>query len=204
MAGFVKRLFGLIALLVGLAMLGWSVAHPWLADPARFSVGVFVGSALTGGLFASYGYRWLLNVIDLDVLAVDPSDPRLAAATAAAQRALPAFRELVRRNRYDCAAKIPTATVSNRIEHVWVNVHALNGDRFVVSLASEPVEELAVKDARFEVAANEIEDWIVQLSPATARGGYSIRAMRAIAREQGYRLSREARRQLERFEHDTE
>jgi uncharacterized protein YegJ (DUF2314 family) len=194
-----KRLFGLTTLLVGAAMLVWGVAHPWLATPGRFHLGVLVGSVLTGGLFASFGYRWLLNIIDLDVLTVDPADPRLATAAAAAQRDLGVFRELVRQNRYDCAAKISMATVSNRLEHIWVNVHTLNGDQFVVSLANEPVEELVEKEARFQVNSTALEDWVVELSPTSAKGGYSIRAMEAIARDHGYRLSRTARRQLKRF-----
>lgn len=195
-----KRLFGLITLLVGIAMLAWGVAHPWLARTPRFHFGVFLGSVMTGGLFASFGYRWLLNVIELDVLTVDPADPRLAAAAESAQRTLQTFRGFVHQNRYDCAAKISLATVSNGIEHIWVNVHTVKGDQFVVSLANEPVEELVVKEARFEVAPSAVEDWVVELSPSSARGGYSIRAMKAIAREHGYRLSRTARRQLERFE----
>jgi uncharacterized protein YegJ (DUF2314 family) len=200
MTGIAKRTFGLITLLVGLAMIVWGLAHPWFATPPGFRIGVLLGSIATGGLFASFGYRWLLNVIDLDALAVDPLDPRLAAATAAAQRDLELFRQFVRRNRYDCAVKISMATVSNRLEHIWANVHALDGDRFVVSLANEPVEELVVKEARFPVTASAIEDWVVQLSPDRAKGGYSIRAIKAIARDCGFRLSRTARRQLERFE----
>ncbi|MFN7988672.1 MAG: DUF2314 domain-containing protein [Thermoanaerobaculia bacterium] len=195
-----KRLLGLLALLFGAAMLLWAVGHPWLDASHRFSVGRFIGSLLMGTLFLFVGYRWLLRIVDLDALPVDPNDPRLAAAAAEAQQSLPAFRALVLQNRYDCSAKVPLRTTGGSTEHIWVTVHTVVGDQFVVSLADEPIQDLDITEARFSVSSGVLEDWQVQIDASRARGGYSIRAMRAIVEERGFRLSSQARRQLATFE----
>jgi uncharacterized protein YegJ (DUF2314 family) len=195
-----KRSFGLVALIVGALMLAMAFVHPWLEHPHRFHIGPFLGGLLLGSLFISYGRRWLLNEVDLDVLSIDPADPLLLEAKVEAQAALASFRAYLAENRYECFVKIPVATISGANEHIWASVHTEKDGHFIVSLANDPVEDLPVTDARFAVPPEVVEDWRVMLSPSHGKGGFSFRAMRAVVRSRGQRLSRQARRQLEVFE----
>ncbi len=194
-----KRIFGLLAVLTGLAMLIFGVGHPFLDESGGFKLRFLVVGVLFGGAFLSFGKRWLLNEVDLQLIGVDPDDPILTAATSRARATLKRFWTYLAEGRHECFVKFPLSTRSGEIEHIWGVVHSREGEQLIVSLANDPVDEPVSDDSRKTVPVSEIEDWQVFVSDDEIRGGYSILAIAEIARQRGLRLSSKSRRAMRAF-----
>jgi hypothetical protein len=80
-----KRAFGLVTLLVGLTLLVFGLGQPWLNPRRPFQIGPLVGGLFWGFLGFTYGRKWLFNLIDMNVIRVDPQDPVIQEATRRAQ-----------------------------------------------------------------------------------------------------------------------
>jgi uncharacterized protein YegJ (DUF2314 family) len=194
-----KRGFGLVAILVGLGLVAAGVGQRWIRPDGRVQIGPLIGGVILGGTFVTFGRRWMLNLVSLDVLPVEPGSPEVAEATRRAQSELPRFWDYLEQNRYECYIKFAMQTSSGAVEHIWAVVHARCDNGVVVSLANQAVERPRAEAARRVVPVNEIEDWQVVISESEIRGGYSVHALRKIALSRGYGISFADRRRLRAF-----
>lgn len=198
MKTLVKRAFGLVTILVGLAMLISGVGQTWLAPGKPFRFGPLVGGLLWGFIGLTFGRKWLFNTIDMSVIAIDPADPEVLEATRRAQESLPTLWEYLGQNRLECFVKFPLQTGEGP-EHIWGIVHSRLGDTVVVSLANEALGPVERAGERQTVPIKDIEDWQVIVSPTEIRGGYSVGALAKVAKNRGYNLSRSDQKKLEAF-----
>ena len=199
MRRLLKQLLGLVAILVGVALLGAALGQKWLRPEEPFAWGPLLGGLLWGSVSIYYGRRWLFDLISLDVLPVEPGDPEVEAAKARAQASLERLWESLAENRYECFVKIPMQVEAGGVEHIWAVLHAREGDGVVVSLANDPVDTPKDPSQRRVVPIRDLEDWQVMVSEDEIRGGYSIGALARIARSRGHRISGADRRRLEAF-----
>jgi uncharacterized protein YegJ (DUF2314 family) len=162
-------------------------------------MGPLVGALVVGPVFISFGRRWLLNLIPLDVLPVEPGNPEIAEASRRAQATLATFWNYLAQNRYECFVKFPMQTTDGQAEHIWAVVHSRVEGSVVVSLVNTPVDDPRDAADRRVISVNDIEDWQVVISDAEIRGGYSIGALERVAKSQGYRLSRADQKRLRVF-----
>jgi uncharacterized protein YegJ (DUF2314 family) len=193
-----KQILGLVAIVVGLPMLGYGLAH-WLLAEEPFQLTTFIGGSVLGLLFLSFGRKWLFNLISLDVIAVESDSPEIKKAAQRARSTIGQLWDYLAQNRHECYVKFPLKTKSGSCEHIWGVVHSRVEGGVVVSLANAPVENPDNTNDRMVVSEDDIEDWQVFISESEIRGGYSIAALAQIARARGGRLSRSDRRKLEVF-----
>lgn len=194
-----KRVLGVLAILVGLMILTGAIGQKWIQGNQRFKVGQLVVGVIAGTVFLRQGWAWLRNIVRLDVMPVDTGDPLVAEAQQRAQASIETLWRHLAESRHDCFVKFPLRAESGHVEHIWGVVHRREGDGVVVSLVNQPVEIPAEGRDRRVVALRDIEDWQVMISDQEIRGGYSIAAMAQIVRSRGQNFSRADRRRLATF-----
>lgn len=193
-----KRTFGLITIVVGLAALVFGVGQTWLNPEVPFQVGPFFGGLLWGWLGFTYGLKWLLNRIDMDVFPVAQGSPEIQDAVGQAQATLGTLWYHLGQNRHECFIKFAIETRGGK-EHIWGIVHSRVEDQVVVSPMRRAAPPLTNHGERFMVPVGDIEDWQVPVSPTEIRGGYSVAALAKVARAHGYTFSKADRRKLGAF-----
>ena len=199
MATWLKQGFGLVAILVGAGLLVAGVGQHWLDPGKPFRIGPLIRGLVLGGLFLSFGRKWLFNLIALDVCPVDPGNPEIADATRRAQATLPRLWDYLAENHYECFIKFPMRTEAGQLEHIWGVAHSRTEAGVVVSLANDPVDAPEDAAQRRVIPTKDIEDWQVMISESEIRGGYSVGALGRIAKSKGYRFSRADQKRLRAF-----
>ncbi len=80
---------------------------------------------------------------------------------------------------------------SSQVEHLWAEVlEILSDTELGVRLVTPPVTHSGQLDRLYRCRIEDIEDWQVRDSQGTIHGGFSQRAMFAIARRDGVKLSK--------------
>jgi uncharacterized protein YegJ (DUF2314 family) len=194
-----RQAFGLVAMVAGTRLLITGVLQQWLHPSKPLRVGSLIIGLVLGPMLIRFGWRWLSNLIALDVLSVEPDDPEIAAASRRARATLSTFWDYLGQNRYECFVKFPMKTTSSEAEHIWAVVHSRTNGSVVVSLANNPIDRPKDASDRRVVSVNDIEDWHVVVSDAESRGGFSITALERIAKSRGHRLSRADQKRLRAF-----
>src|SRR4029453_6086254 len=105
MARRLKQAFGLVAIMVGAGMLLATAAQRWPPQSRPIRMGPLVGALVLGAVFISFGRTWLLNLIRLDVLPIEPGNPVIAEASRRAQASLATFSNYLAQNRSQCFVK---------------------------------------------------------------------------------------------------
>lgn len=135
--------------------------------------------------------RWRSPRPDFQPLPTSPDDPLLLDALSKAKASLDDFKRLLREPRQDALVKVRFVSSSNEVEHLWAEVLELLGDTELgVRLVTPPVTHSGQLDRLWRCTFDDIEDWQIRDADGRVHGGFSQRAMFAIARRDGVKLPR--------------
>lgn len=116
-------------------------------------------------------------------------ESRLKDATAEAQRRWPEFvAEFKKREKNTLyAVKLPFPVRGKSThEHMWITVESINGRQIKGVLNNDPVENVGLKDGDpVQTTVDKIEDWLVVRGKDDMVGGFSIKVLEQIKKEQG-------------------
>lgn len=188
---FLKRVFGVLAILIGLVIIGWFLYNQiWPTEEFESSFrSIFQLVIPIACIFV--GWRWLRykgKGIE-EVIPPDLKCPELDTSVKLAQASLPEFIEEVEKGIDGAYIKFPLQTPQGLIEHIWAYVHFHRDGRFNVTLANDPIDEEQDSEGRRDVPAEEVEDWQIMSPDGSIRGGYSIAALFAYWERLGNVLS---------------
>ncbi|MCB1093651.1 MAG: DUF2314 domain-containing protein [Verrucomicrobiae bacterium] len=188
---YLKRLFGGIAFLVGLCLMGWFIYNQfWPTEEFKrgfrsvFQLIVPISCLVVGWKWMRYKGRGIEQVIPPDLKC-----PELETAAAKARKTLGEFVTEVERGIDGAFIKFPLHTPQGMIEHIWAYVHFYKEGRFNVTLANEPIDDQAESEGRRDVDAEDVEDWQIMEPDGSIRGAYSLTALFQYWEGQGNSLS---------------
>jgi uncharacterized protein YegJ (DUF2314 family) len=108
-----------------------------------------------------------------------------------ATRSLAKFRDLVAAPNQHALIKLRFVSSSEQVEYLWAEVvEVLPDDEFGVRLVTPPVTHSGALDRLWRCTSEDIVDWQVRDTNGKIHGGFSQRAMFAIARRDGVKLPR--------------
>ena len=159
---------------------------------------LFGGLLVTAGIFVLLllFLRWRSPRPDFAPLPTAPDDPLLLEALSKAKASLNDFKRLLREPREHALVKIRFVSSANEVEHLWAEVLELPGEKELgvhelgVRLVTPPVTHSGQLDRLWRCTFDDIEDWQVRDATGRVHGGFSQRAMFAIARRDGVKLPR--------------
>ena len=118
-----------------------------------------------------------------------PDDPLLLAAMERARASRGEFLGRLRRPREHALVKLHFVSNSQQVEHLWAEVLQVISDaELEVRLVTPPVTHSGHLDRVYRCQLDDIEDWQVRDADGTVHGGFTQRAMFAIARRDGVAL----------------
>jgi uncharacterized protein YegJ (DUF2314 family) len=151
-------------------------------DPAII-VGLFLAALLW--LFM----RWKSPRPDFPPLRTSHDDPLMVEALAKAKESMPRFLELLRGPKEHALVKLRFVSSSDQVEHLWAEVlEILEADELGVRLVTPPVTHSGHLDRLHRCTIDDVEDWQVRDGSGKVQGGFTQRAMYAIARRDGVKL----------------
>jgi uncharacterized protein YegJ (DUF2314 family) len=153
----------------------------------QMTTGVFLALLCAIGiwLFA----RWRSPRPEFAPLATADDDPLMLAAFARAKESRPRFLSLARAPHQHALVKLRFVSSSGEIEHLWAEVLEVLGDAELgIRLVTPPVTHSGPVERLHRCGIDDIEDWQVRDADGRIHGGYSQRAMYAIARRDGVKL----------------
>jgi uncharacterized protein YegJ (DUF2314 family) len=133
--------------------------------------------------------RWRSPRPDFPPLNTSPDDPLMVEALAKAKGSLGQFLALLKAPKDSALVKLRFVSNSNQIEHLWAEVlEVLSEKELGVRLETPPVTHSGHLDRLYRCDVDDIEDWQVRDTQGKVHGGFSQRAMFAIARRDGVKL----------------
>lgn len=151
-------------------------------DPALVFAGV-IGVAVW--LFM----RWHSPRPEFPPLSTSPDDPLMQDALEKAKASLEKFMNLIRVSKEGALVKLYFVSNSNQVEHLWAEVLEIISDKELgVRLVTPPVTHSGQLDRLYRCKLEDIEDWQARDGDGKLYGGFSQRAMFAIARRDGIKL----------------
>jgi uncharacterized protein YegJ (DUF2314 family) len=156
--------------------------------PLSFKMGLFL--ALCGALWLFI--RWRSPRPEFPPLQTDPDDPLLLAAMERATATRDAFRAHLAGSYESALIKLRFVSSSSQVEHLWAEVvEVLGHDELGVRLVTPPVTHSGPLDRLHRCTYDDIEDWQVRGTDGRIHGGFTQRAMFAIARRDGIPLPKQ-------------
>ena len=153
----------------------------------RVDPGIFIAIAIAVGVWLFV--RWRSPRPDFPPLSTSPDDPLMVEALARAKSSLNEFLALARAHKDHALVKLHFVSSSNQVEHLWAEVLELFSDTELgVRLVTPPVTHSGQLDRLYRCKIEDIEDWQVRDGLGKIHGGFSQRAMFAIARRDGVKL----------------
>jgi uncharacterized protein YegJ (DUF2314 family) len=126
---------------------------------------------------------------DFAPLETKPDDPLLMKAMDDARKSLSEFRALLSEPRESALIKLHFVSSTNQVEHLWAEVvEVINPQELGVRLVTPPVTHSGELDRLHRCKFEDIEDWQVRDSNGKVHGGFTQRAMFAIAKRDGIKL----------------
>ncbi|HEX7025643.1 MAG TPA: DUF2314 domain-containing protein [Gammaproteobacteria bacterium] len=163
----------------------------------EFKFLIFIFFAVVVWLFA----RWRSSRPEFPPLATSPDDPLMVEALAKAKGSLDEFKRLLKEPKQDALIKIRFVSSSNEVEHLWAEVLEVLGENELgVRLITPPVTHSGQLDRLWKCSYEDIEDWQVRDSNGGVHGGFSQRAMFAIARRDGVKLPKKLLEQEKEYD----
>lgn len=155
---------------------------------------------LSGGLFALWIFvRWRYPKPHFMPLETKADDPLLVEAMTKARASLEEFRDRLSRARHSALVKLRFVSSTNQVEHLWAEVvEVLSPNELGVRLVTPPVTHSGELDRLHRCNFEDIEDWQIRDEQGKVYGGFTQRAMFAIARRDGVKLPK----QLTQQEHE--
>jgi uncharacterized protein YegJ (DUF2314 family) len=133
--------------------------------------------------------RWRYPKPDYAPLETKPDDPLLMKAMDDARKSLSEFRTLLSEPRESALIKLHFVSSSDQVEHLWAEVvEVINPQELGVRLVTPPVTHSGELDRLHRCTFEDIEDWQVRDSNGKVHGGFTQRAMFAIAKRDGIKL----------------
>lgn len=115
-------------------------------------------------------------------IGVDKDDPRMLEAYKTAKESIGDFIELYQVKPKDAQVKVPFLTSSGETEFLWAAVQRIDNGMVEVFLLTPPVTHSGKVDRNRTYKLDDLVDWAV-VSNGKIKGGYTMRAMFAIAKE---------------------
>lgn len=145
------------------------------------------------GLVALWAFvRWRYPRPDFMPLETKPDDPLLLQAMDRARGSLPEFRSRLAEPRHSALVKLRFVSSSDQVEHLWAEVlEVLGANELGVRLVTPPVTHTGSLDRLHRCSFDDIEDWQVRDAQGKVHGGFTQRAMFAIARRDGIKLPKQ-------------
>lgn len=135
--------------------------------------------------------RWRSPRPDFPPLSTSPDDPLIVEALAKAKATTDQFLALVRAPKESALVKLYFVSNSNQVEHLWAEVLDVLGEKELgVRLVTPPVTHSGQLERLYRCNIDDVEDWQVRDAQGKVHGGFSQRAMFAIARRDGIKLPR--------------
>jgi len=176
------RLWGVVALLVGLGFVWWALY-------ASFRLGEWgkLFALVPGAGFVSYGLGRMFPG-QPPPIPIETGEPLMEEAIQLARREWRRFERGLAEGKREALVKFPLKTGFCDNEHVWAVAHSIDNGEVVTSIASEIVgDEVDVKTERQRIPASEIEDWLLLDDSGRMEGGFTQIAMaRIFKRDRGY------------------
>lgn len=142
-------------------------------------------------LFIWIGIRLFRPRSDNQPLLAEPDDPLMQEAFAQARATVAQFRTLLAAPHKHALVKLRFTSDTEQVEHIWAEVLTQPvTDELMVSIATAPLSHKGKFETRRTCRIDEIEDWQVTDMHDKIHGGFSQRAMFAIARRDGFPLPR--------------
>ena len=133
--------------------------------------------------------RWRSPRPDFPPLDTAPDDPLLIDAMEKAKSSLGEFKRLLKESKQNALVKIRFVSSSNQVEHLWAEVLEVLGENELgVRLVTPPVTHSGQLDRLWRCSYEDVEDWQVRDAAGRVHGGFTQRAMFAIARRDGVKL----------------
>lgn len=133
--------------------------------------------------------RWRSPGPEFPPLSTSPDDPLMLEALAKAKSGLAQFKQLLAEPRESALIKLRFVSSSNQVEHLWAEVlEVLGDDELGVRLVTPPVTHSGSLDRLHRCTLEDVEDWQVRAPDGKIHGGFTQRAMFAIARRDGVKL----------------
>ncbi len=124
-------------------------------------------------------------------LPTSPDDPLMQEALEKARDSIEEFRRRLQEPRQHALVKVAFKSSSEAIEHHWAEVlEVVSHDELKVRLVTPPVSHSGRLERVQHFNFQDVEDWQVFDAKGHIFGGFSQRAMFAIARRDGVRLSK--------------
>ncbi|MGC3982851.1 MAG: DUF2314 domain-containing protein [Steroidobacteraceae bacterium] len=153
----------------------------------RIDPGIVIGIAC--GLGVWLFMRWRSPRPEIPPLQTSPDDPLMVDALAKAKSSIDQFLLLAREPRQNAHVKLHFVSNSNQVEHLWAEVlEILGSSELSVRLVTPPVTHSGQLDRLYRCSVEDIEDWQIRDGQGKIHGGFSQRAMFAIARRDGIML----------------
>lgn len=148
---------------------------------------IFAGVAVFAGVYAFA--RWRSSNPQFPPLETKPDDPLLLKAMADAKASLPEFLSLARARPDTAVVKLYFLSNSDQVEHLWAEMlEVVSDDELKVRLITPPVTHSGKLDRLYTLNIDELEDWQARDAGDKIRGGFTQRAMFAIAKRDGVKL----------------
>jgi len=145
---------------------------------------VVVGTLVSGFLLLMEGCKE--KTANDGVVIRAGSDPRLDAAAAEARKRWPEFVEEFNKREANVAyaVKFSLPIKGGGVEHIWMQVTAIDGSTIRGELGNDPVADLGLKlgDA-VTTTVDQLEDWMVGRGEGNLKGLFSVPVLQAIEAE---------------------
>ena len=145
---------------------------------------------LAATALAAWGFsRWSSPRPEFPPIPTSPDDPLMREAFDQARASIQEFVALLRAPHRDALVKLQFVSNSNQVEHLWAEVLGPPAEETIeVRLVTPPVTHTGRLDRRRTCAMADVEDWQVRDAAGVIHGGFTQRAMYAIARRDGIPL----------------
>jgi uncharacterized protein YegJ (DUF2314 family) len=157
--------------------------------------------AIATGLGVWLYIRWRSPRPEFPPLNTSPDDPLMIDALSKAKASLPDFLKFLKEPYENALVKLYFLSNTNQVEHLWAEVQSVVSDTELdILLVTPPVSHSGPLDRRYICKLDDIEDWQVRDMSGKVHGGFSQRAMFAIARRDGVKLPKKLLAQEREYE----
>ena len=144
--------------------------------------------------------KWRLAQPEFMPLQTKPDDPLLLEAMKLARERLPQFCDLLSRPYASAVVKLNFVCSTNQVEHLWAEVlESLGSGELGVRLVTPPVTHKGELERLYRCSFDDVEDWQVWDVDGKLHGGFTQRAMFAIARRDGIKLPKKLAEQERQY-----
>ena len=133
--------------------------------------------------------RWRATGAELPPLWTRADDPLMLEARAQAKAGLERFFELLRQPHQSAAVKLRFVSSSGEVEYLWAEVLEVHGPQELgVRLVTPPVTHNGTLERVYRCQRDDIVDWQLHDQAGKLYGGFTQRAMFAVARRDGVQI----------------